>query len=375
MTACRVKNPAGSTLPKAPMTAGPLEASIEERTSPKPVSIREGDYRLSLVVPMYNEEDVLKDFFARVLPILEKFIPDYEIICVNDGSRDRTLSALAVLRLENPSIKIVDLSRNFGKEAALTAGLEYARGDAVIPLDADLQDPPELIPNLVSKWREGYDTVVAVRRDRSSDSFIKRGSADLFYRLIGRLSDFPVPANAGDFRILDRQVVAAINTLPERVRFMKGLFAWVGFHQAEITYVRPPRLVGKSKWRYWKLWNFALDGIFSSTTLPIRIWTYLGVLIAILALAYMLFIVVRTLLYGIDVPGYASLAAMLLFFSGINMLSLGILGEYIGRIFVESKCRPHYLVREVIGFDDVKPVDAYRVNPSESPRKPRVDCE
>jgi len=315
------------------------------------LSPRPGPFRLSLVVPVFNEESVLPRFFERVVPIVEQTAPDYEIICVNDGSSDGSLATLAFAHLARPRIKVVDLSRNFGKEAALTAGLEYASGDAVIPLDADLQDPPELIPELVAKWREGYDMVVAVRRDRGADSLAKRSSAGLFYRVMQRLSDVPVPAHAGDFRLIDRRVVEALKLLPERTRFMKGLFAWVGFRQATISYARPARMAGSSKWRYWKLWNFALDGLLSSTTLPLRIWTYLGLAAAVVALLYMLFIVVRTLIYGVDVPGYASLAAMLLFFSGMNMIGLGIMGEYVGRVFIEVKQRPQFLVRQAVGFD------------------------
>jgi glycosyltransferase involved in cell wall biosynthesis len=319
--------------------------------NPDGLSPRRGPFRLSLVVPVFNEERVLETFFERVLPVVEQTTTDYELVCVNDGSSDNSLAKLTLAHLCRPHIKIVDLSRNFGKEAALTAGLEYASGDAVIPLDADLQDPPELIPELVAKWREGYDMVVAVRRDRGSDSLAKRSTANLFYRVMRRLSDVPVPAHAGDFRLLDRRVVEALNLLPERTRFMKGLFAWVGFRQATIRYTRPARVAGRSKWRYWKLWNFALDGLLSSTTLPLRIWTYFGLVIAAFALSYMLFIVLRTLIYGVDVPGYASLAAMLLFFSGMNMIGLGIMGEYLGRVFIEVKQRPQFLVRRAIGFD------------------------
>jgi polyisoprenyl-phosphate glycosyltransferase len=312
---------------------------------------RPGPFRLSLVVPVFNEEAALESFLDRVVPIVKRTTTDYEIVCVNDGSSDGSLVKLAMARVANPRIKIVDLSRNFGKEAALTAGLRYASGDAVIPLDADLQDPPELIPDLVAKWREGYDMVVAVRRDRGSDSLAKRGTANLFYRVMRRLSDVPVLAHAGDFRLIDRKVVEALKLLPERTRFMKGMFAWIGFRQATITYVRPARVAGRSNWRYWGLWNFALDGLLSSTTLPLRIWTYLGLGIAGAALGYMLFIVSRTLIYGIDVPGYASLAAMLLFFSGMNMIGLGIIGEYLGRVFIEVKQRPQFLVRQAIGFN------------------------
>jgi polyisoprenyl-phosphate glycosyltransferase len=306
--------------------------------------------RISLVVPMHNEALVVAPFLDRVVPIVHRASEDYEIICINDGSSDRTLALLEAAHAANPRVKIVNLSRNFGKEAALTAGIDHASGDVVVPLDADLQDPPELIPLLVAKWREGNDVVLAVRSDRSSDSFGKRASAALFYRLIGRLSDVPIPANAGDFRLMDRRVVEALKLLPERTRFMKGIFAWLGFRQATVVYARPERIAGASKWRLWKLWNFALDGIFSFTTLPLRIWTYAGLGVAALALSYMLFIVLRTLVHGVDVPGYASLVVMLLFFSGMNMIGLGIMGEYLGRVFVEVKRRPVYLVSEAIGF-------------------------
>jgi glycosyltransferase involved in cell wall biosynthesis len=308
-------------------------------------------FRISLVVPMRNEALTVAAFFARVVPIVEQVSQDYEIVCVNDGSIDRTLELLGAHRQSNPYIKIVDLSRNFGKEAALTAGIEYASGDAVVPLDTDLQDPPELIPLLVAKWREGHDVVLAVRIDRRSDSIAKRMSAALFYRMIGRLSDVPIPANAGDFRLMDRRVIEALQRMPERSRFMKGMFAWLGFKQAKIEYTRPARVAGTSKWRVWGLWNFALDGIFSFTTLPLRVWTYFGLVTAAAALGYMAFIIVSTLLYGVDVPGYASIVVMLLFFSGTNMIGLGVLGEYLGRVFNEVKHRPIYLVREALGFE------------------------
>jgi glycosyltransferase involved in cell wall biosynthesis len=241
-------------------------------------------FRISLVVPMRNEALTVAAFFDRVVPIVEQVSQDYEIVCVNDGSTDQTLELLSAHRQSNPRIKIVDLSRNFGKEAALTAGIEYASGDAVVPLDADLQDPPELIPLLVAKWREGHDVVLAVRVDRRSDSVAKRMSAAMFYRMIGRLSDVPIPANAGDFRLMDRRVIEALLRMPERSRFMKGMFAWLGFKQAKVEYTRPARVAGTSTWRMWGLWNFALDGIFSFTTLPLRVWTYFGLVTAAAAL-------------------------------------------------------------------------------------------
>jgi glycosyltransferase involved in cell wall biosynthesis len=302
------------------------------------------DFALSLVVPMHNESEMCGIFFDRVIPILQDVTENYEVICVNDGSRDDTLEILTGFHVRNPRIKIVSLSRNFGKEAALTAGIDYASGDAIIPIDADLQDPPELIPELVERWREGFDTVIAVRRDRGADSYAKRTTANMFYRVIGKLSEVPIPANAGDFRLLDRTVVEALKLLPERRRFMKGLYAWAGFNSSSIEYARPARLAGDTKWGFWGLWNFALEGIFSFTTLPLRIWTYAGLGTAVFASFYGLYIILHTLIYGSDVPGYASLIVLLLFFSGMNMIGLGILGEYVGRIFTEVKQRPLYLV-------------------------------
>jgi polyisoprenyl-phosphate glycosyltransferase len=238
-------------------------------------------FRLSVVVPTFNEQPSLEALLQRVVATVEHTTPDYEIVVVNDGSTDRTLPILTMAHLSNRHIKIVNLSRNFGKEAALTAGLNHATGDVVIPLDADLQHPPELIPKMVAEWRKGYDVVAGVRADRAGESAARRAAAELFYRVMQRFSDVPIPAHAGDFRLLDRRVVDALNLLPERTRFMKGLFAWVGFRQASITFDSPPRMVGRTRWGYIKLWNFALDGIFSSTTLPLRIWTYLGLRVSV----------------------------------------------------------------------------------------------
>jgi glycosyltransferase involved in cell wall biosynthesis len=299
---------------------------------------------------MYNEEESVQILLDRVVPILESITSDYEVVCVNDGSMDQTFLLLLAERNKNQRIKIVNLARNFGKEVSLTAGIDYASGDAVIPFDADLQDPPELIPDLVAKWRDGYDMVVAIRSDRHSDTLPKRLSANVFYSVIGRLSEVSVPANAGDFRLMDRRVVEALKLLPERTRFMKGLFAWLGFKQATLSYVRPPRIAGTSKWKLWKLWNFALDGIFSFTTLPLRIWSYVGLMTAVIALGYMGFIMGRTFVLGVDVPGYASIVSMILFFSGMQMIGLGVMGEYLGRVFLEVKQRPLYIIRDAIGF-------------------------
>ena len=242
------------------------------------------------------------------------------------------------------NIRIINFSRNFGKEAALTAGLDKARGEAAIPIDVDLQDPPELIKELVAKWREGYDVVLAKRADRTSDSFAKRVSADLFYKLNGKISNVDIPNNVGDFRLMSKRVVEALKQLPENQRFMKGLFAWVGFKTTVIEYVREKREAGQSSFNGWKLWNFALDGITSFSTLPLRIWLYIGALVSFLSFLYGSFIILKTLIFGVDLPGYASLAVIMLFLGGIQLIGIGILGEYIGRIYSESKRRPSYII-------------------------------
>ena len=242
------------------------------------------------------------------------------------------------------NIRIINFSRNFGKEAALTAGLDKARGEAAIPIDVDLQDPPELIKELVARWREGYDVILAKRADRTSDSFAKRVSADLFYKLNGKISNVDIPNNVGDFRLMSKRVVEALKQLPENQRFMKGLFAWVGFKTTVIEYVREKREAGQSSFNGWKLWNFALDGITSFSTLPLRIWLYIGALVSFLSFLYGSFIILKTLIFGVDLPGYASLAVIMLFLGGIQLIGIGILGEYIGRIYSESKRRPSYII-------------------------------
>jgi glycosyltransferase involved in cell wall biosynthesis len=249
-------------------------------------------------------------------------------------------------------VRAITLSRNFGKEAALSAGLDHAEGKAVIPLDVDLQDPPELIAQMYAKWREGFEVVYGVRTNRESDSLPKRLTADLYYRAHNWLSNDKIPEHAGDFRLLDRSVVEVIRAMPERNRFMKGLFAWSGFRQAAVEYERLPREVGQTKFRYWKLWTLALDGITSASTMPLRIWSYIGVVIAFFTLLYSLFIVVKTLLFGADVSGYPSLMVAILFFGSLQLISLGVLGEYVGRILVETKQRPLYVIRQRIGFPD-----------------------
>lgn len=313
-----------------------------------------GGTLVSVVVPMYNEEDGIDRFFARLEPVLEQvtapFCARYEIICVDDGSSDTTAARLLGHHKRNPAVKLVALSRNFGKDIALSAGLDLAQGAAIIPIDADLQDPPELIADMFDRWAQGYDMVYGTRIARDGDGYVKRLTASAFYRVFNRLAEVDIPADTGDFRLMDRCVLQAIQKLPERNRFMKGIFSWVGFRQTSVPYRRENREAGTSKWRYWRLWNFALDGITSSSTLPLRIWSYVGAAISLLAFAYAIFLICRTLYFGVDVPGYASLMVVMLFFGGLNLLTMGIMGEYLGRTYTEVKGRPLYLVRELHGF-------------------------
>ncbi|MFC5429289.1 glycosyltransferase family 2 protein [Paraburkholderia denitrificans] len=302
---------------------------------------------LSLVVPFYNESAVIEAFFNAIVPVLCG-IPDidYEIVCVNDGSTDATLDKLLAACQADFRVRVIDLSRNFGKEAALTAGIDEAEGAAVIPFDADLQDPPEVIPKLVAQWRCGYDVVLAKRAERRTDTYAKRGTAALFYRVHNAISDITIPDNAGDFRLMSRQVVESLKQLPENRRFMKGLFAWVGFRTAEVEYVRSPRIGGKTKFSGWKLWNLALEGLTSFSTLPLRVWTYIGGLTAGFAICYAAYLIIRTWVRGVDVPGYASLITAVLFLGGVQLIGIGVIGEYVGRIYMESKRRPVYIVRD-----------------------------
>jgi polyisoprenyl-phosphate glycosyltransferase len=315
--------------------------------------LREPDYwpgdsggrKVSLIVPVYNEERVIEPFLAAIDRILVSLDVHFDVVFVDDGSRDATCDEIRrAAASRSLSIRLIALSRNFGKEAALTAGIDSASGDAVIPIDVDLQDPPELIPRFIEEWRKGYKVVYGRRVDRTEDSLVKRTTSSVFYRAFNSVSNSCIPVNAGDFRLIDRAVVDALATYRERTRFMKGLFSTVGFKTTHIDYKRPARLVGSSKWNYWKLWNFALDGIFSFSTVPLRLWTYVGAFIASASFLYALFIVAKTLIFGLDVPGYASLISIVLFLSGIQLISLGIIGEYVARIFVETKQRPIYTI-------------------------------
>ena len=325
----------------APESAPPLAAAPRSRVGK----------RLSIVAPCFNEQEVLDLFFTRIEAELDGLGLDYEIVCVNDGSRDHTLAVLLANRQRNPRIKVINLARNFGKETALSAGLDAVSGDMVAPIDVDLQDPPELIAQFIAAWENGADVAYGVRVDRSADSFLKRLTAQGFYKAFNRLSDVELPYNAGDFRLMDRRVVEVLRQLPERNRFMKGLFAWVGFRQEAIPYARPERAAGTSSWRYWKLWNFALDGITSFSTAPIRVWSYVGLAAGVTAVAFAGAIVLRTLFFGRDVPGYPSLMVVILMSFGLQMLAIGALGEYVARIYQEVKGRPLYIVMDRHGFD------------------------
>lgn len=305
---------------------------------------------ISLVAPMYNESEGLAEFFKTVIPILEQVSPHWEIVCVNDGSRDDTLQQLRESHARDPRIKVINFSRNFGKEAGTTAGIDFSRGKAVIPIDADLQDPPELILEMVAKWREGYKVVLATRRERKDDTWLKRNSALMFYRIISSMSEIEIPKNTGDFRLMDRQVVDTLKRLPEKTRFMKGIFAWLGFPTTTIFFDRPQRFAGQTSWNYWKLWRFALDGIFAFTTLPLQIWTYLGAVISLMSFVYATVLVLQTLAQGVEVPGYASMMVSILFLGGIQLISLGVIGEYVGRIYREVKGRPIYIVADTWGL-------------------------
>jgi polyisoprenyl-phosphate glycosyltransferase len=304
---------------------------------------------ISVVAPVHDEAAVVEAFVARVMGVLDGLGQPGELIVVDDGSRDDTVAKLRALCEREPRLAVVALTRNFGKDVALTAGLDAARGEVVVPMDADLQDPPELIPDLVAKWREGFDVVYAVRRSRSGESWLKRSTAFVFYRLLRLLTRIDIPADAGDFRLLSRRALDALLRLRERKRFLKGLFAWIGFRQAAVPYERQARGGGRSSWSYWRLWNFALEGITSFSHVPLRLATYLGFVVALAAFAYAAHRVVITLLYGNAVKGYPSLLVIMLFLGGVQLMSLGIIGEYVGRIADEVKRRPLYLVDAVYG--------------------------
>ena len=329
----------------SPPSVGDLRAALVKRGMVAPL--------LSVIVPVKNEEQAILPFVERVGAILDGVAADegWEILFIDDGSSDSTLAAIVAANQRDTRVRALSLSRNFGKEAALSAGLDHARGSAVIPMDVDMQDPPEVLPEMVSKWREGFEMVFGVRRCRASDPLPKRLTASLYYRAHNWVAHDKIPENAGDFRLLDRKVVEVVRALPERNRFMKGLFAWAGFRQAAVEYDRVERETGTTKFNYWKLWTLALDGITSASTVPLRIWSYIGALVAIFALGYAGFLAARTMIFGNPVPGYASIMVSVLFLGGVQLISLGVLGEYVGRILTETKQRPLYVVRDTVGIE------------------------
>ena len=302
---------------------------------------------ISIVTPFFNEGAGVLQFHQALTKTIDTLINfDFEIICIDDGSSDETLSRLIACANQDSRIIVLELSRNFGKEAAMSAGIDIAKGDCVIPIDADLQDPPPLISIMLQEWGKGAEVVLAKRINRLTDSFVKRKTAETFYRFHNALSNLQIPENVGDFRLMDRIVIDAIKKLPERQRFMKGLFAWVGFKTITVEYVREPRSTGETKFSGWKLWNFAIEGITSFSLVPLKVWTYVGLMGSVFAIFYAIFIIVRTWIFGIDLPGYASLLVVMLFFGSLQLMSLGIIGEYIGRIYFESKQRPIYLIKK-----------------------------
>ena len=315
-----------------------------ENSSNPQQNVGSGNNLISVVVPIFNEGAVLDAFYHRLKEVLDTLTVSSEIIFVDDGSTDNSHDFLLGLRQYDERIAIVSLSRNFGKEIAMTAGLDHARGDAVILIDADLQDPPELIPELIGEWQEGCDMVYAKRLSREGESWIKKFTAHGFYRLMGRAANIEIPEDTGDFRLLSRKTVNALRQIRERHRFMKGLFAWVGYRQKFVTYRRQPRHAGNSKWNYWRLWNFALEGITSFTTAPLRVATYLGLMTALGSFVFGAYIIYDALVWANPVKGYPSLMVVILFLGGIQLVAIGIIGEYLGRVFEETKQRPLYLV-------------------------------
>lgn len=310
--------------------------------------------QLSLIIPVFNEEDAIDIFYqtARESPKLTDY--RLEFIFVNDGSDDHSGEILEGIAVADPLVKVINFSRNFGKEAALIAGLAYATGDASVPIDVDLQDPLDVIPEMVAKWQEGFDVVLAKRTDRQEDRWLKRSTSFLFYRLHNFISIPKIEENVGDFRLISKEVVNAVLALPERQLFMKGVLSWVGYKTAVVTYKRPCRVAGTTKFSVWKLWNLAIEGITAFSTWPLRIWTYLGFIVACFSFLYAVWMIISKLVWGNPVPGYPSLMTVILFLGGVQLIGIGVLGEYIGRVYAEAKKRPRYIVRSALNVDGVK---------------------
>lgn len=303
--------------------------------------------RISVLIPAYNEEPVLEKLFTRLANLANEVKEyDFEFLFVNDGSKDNTLGIIKDFAEKDDRVSYINLSRNFGKEIGMIAGLDYVQGDATVIIDADLQDPPELIPEMIKLWEEGYDDVYAKRRSREGESWLKKYTSKMYYRTLQKITHIPIQEDTGDFRLLDKRVVEAIRQFRDTQRNAKAIFSWVGFHKKEILYDRDERAAGMTKWSYPKLINLAIDGITSFTTAPLRISTYVGAGVSILAFLYLLFLVIRTTFFGTDLAGYPSMMAVILFLGGVQLLFLGIIGEYVGRIFNETKQRPLYLIEE-----------------------------
>ncbi|WP_296448036.1 glycosyltransferase family 2 protein [Rhodoferax sp. UBA5149] len=317
---------------------------VAERPSQQALSSRACACQLSVVVPVFNEESVIPLFHARLIQVLAGCPGVHEVIFIDDGSTDGSPQVLETLRVSHPHVAVARLSRNFGKEHAMTAGLELARGEAVIIVDVDLQDPPELIPSMLAAWRAGADVVNMRRTGRDGETIVKKTTAHFFYRIINRLSHVAIPSDVGDFRLFSRRAVDALNRLPESNRFMKGLFAWIGFSQVTLDYHRKARVAGFSKWPYWRLWNFALEGVTSFSTVPLRVASYVGFLSAFGAFMYALYFLVKTFFWGESVKGFPTLIEVVLLLGGLQLMAIGIMGEYVGRIYLESKRRPIYLL-------------------------------
>lgn len=321
---------------------------------------------LSIVCPAYNEADGIGEFVARVKAVMAQLQQKFELVIVNDGSSDATLLALRDLRADTPELAVLDLSRNFGKEIALSAGLDHAKGDAVVVIDSDLQDPPELIGDMLSKWRDGFDVVYARRKARHGETWLKKITASGFYRLMQHIGPAPIPRNTGDFRLMSRKVVDAVCALREKHRMMKGVFAWVGFPSTEVLYDRDPRFAGETKWNYWKLWNLSLEGITANTLAPLKLSTYVGLATAFVAFCLGGFFVAKTILFGDPVAGFPTLIAVMLFLGGVQLTVLGVIGEYLGRIFNETKNRPLYFVNHW------QPADSEQINWDQVERELRL---
>jgi glycosyltransferase involved in cell wall biosynthesis len=331
---------------------------------------------LSVVVPVFNEAAVIQDFHRRLAAVLDTLAVTSEVLYVNDGSSDDSMRHLRGFAQADERVVLLDFSRNFGKEIAMTAGLDHASGDAVVVIDSDLQDPPELIPDMLREWQTGVDVVMMRRQSREGESWLKKATASWFYRLIGSIGELPIPADIGDFRLLSRRAVQALQSLPERTRFMKGLFAWVGYRQSTLDYARDARFAGETKWNYWRLWNLALEGITSFSSAPLKMASYVGLATAVYALASGVYVFGKSLLFGDPVAGYPSLMVTVLFLGGVQLIALGIIGEYLARIFVEVKGRPLYLLSGVYRHRSAAPPaeGAHEATPPRAEGRPTADA-